>query len=879
MSLGTIASLAAQAQTHVPLLLFDITSVEDGTALRLASLPCSFGGNSYAAAILSIDGFQVDLTNSQLGVMAISDLRLTLGDADATYTNWDNAHFFKGAAMTVTLVTYNEATKSAASSDSRVVFKGTMNAPDSVTPDQMTVSAYNRFNATFLLIPSSRISQYSQTVFPAEGANDSDDANANPPASKQSIGYHLWAPGGASSDVALYLPYNTCGYGPTRGTFGFPSSTPLGNFVIGETLANIYTSTTIGNSSLAMTAGANVNHVVVIVAGTGVGQARRISANTATTLTVANPFTTTPDGTSQFVVLFGYCDHSSTSCKARGMFGQDASARNCFRFRGIDFVPTDFRYEQPSGHHTLTSTNPQFAKYNDVIPIVYGTGRVSCKILFSQTANDTRGQAVVCEGPVQSITNMIIGTETIPFNAAYPHHDTTTGMWTAGLGAIGQNYTDVWFPNGDPYSAIAIVSFNFPPEFSGGNSGNPGNFDVSVLVQGLSLPQYNASGAFTVKAFTDNPAWIILDVLRRSGWQTTELNLPSFYAFSVYAAQQIAANVSSTCTQLKSRFRMSVILDQQLPVGEFLSTLLNACRGVLSYDSSGLLRIDCLNRLTNTTLTNAVTSTGVQFATVGDGAGITIGSQLTVDSGGSQETITVTSVQLSSNAFQIQANFTKTHSAGVAVAASPAFSFDLSSIAQDQSGYPMITRSSDNTSKTPNDFVVEFQDSQRQYVQDSAELADTNEANNFGAKVTGQLDATGFEDVDSAVRIERVELYKAHGRRNSANQIVTRGNLFATLMSSVKAINCGIGQIAAVTYAKEGWTAKPFRVMNVSPVQDPQFPYWMIQFTLQEHDDQWYDDVNGNIAPPSGPNAIPLPPPPRPPLPGPPKVRRMPIFN
>src|SRR6185437_15993236 len=217
MSLGTIASLAAQAQTHVPLLLFDIVSVEDGAVLHLASLPCTFGGNNYVAAILNISGFQIDLTNSHMGVMAIQDLSLTLGDADATYTNWDNTHYFKGASLTATMVIYNEATKTAASSDSQIILKGTMNAPDSVTPDQMSVSAYNRFNATFLLIPSSRVSQYSQTVFPPEGANDSDDANANPPASKQSIGYHLWAPGGASPDVALYLPYNTCGYGPTRG--------------------------------------------------------------------------------------------------------------------------------------------------------------------------------------------------------------------------------------------------------------------------------------------------------------------------------------------------------------------------------------------------------------------------------------------------------------------------------------------------------------------------------------------------------------------------------------------------------------------------------------------------------------------------------------
>lgn len=867
MSLGTIASLAAQSATHIPLLLFDITSVEDGSVLHLSALPCTFGGNTYVTAITSITGFDMNLSDSQLGIMAISDISLTLGDAAGTYTSWDNAHFFKGATMKVTLITYNEATKSAASSDSRVLFQGICNAPSEVTPTELTVSSYNRFNATFMLIPFSRVSQTSQTVFPTQGAADCDDANANPPASQLSVGYHLWAPGGAASDVKLYLPYNSCGYGPTRGTFGFPSSGPLGNFVIGETTATIFSSTTIGASGLSMTANANANHVVVIVSGTGAGQARAIASNTATTLTVANPFTTTPDGTSQFVVLFGYCDQTQTSCQARGMFTTDSSSRNCFRNRSITFVPVDWTYEQPSGHHTITSTNPNWAKYNDVIPLVYGTGRVTCKIMFAQTANDTRGQAIVCEGPVNSISNMIIDSETIPLNQSYPHHDTTTGMWTFGLGAIGQDYTDVWFPGSDTYSGIAIVSFNFPPQFAN----NSQNFNVSVLVQGLSLPIYNAAGTLQSVSFTDNPAWIILDVLRRSGWTLSELNIASFYAFSVYAAQQINAFISSTCTALLSRFRMSVILDQQLPAGEFLSTLLNQCRGVISYDTNGLLRIDCLNRLTNTTL-NANVSAGTNYVTVEDGAGITIGTQLTIDTGGSQEVVTVLNVQLSGNNFQIQANFLNSHSTGAAVVASPAFSFDLSSILQDSSELPQAIRSSLPSSETPNDFVVEFQNSLSQFTQDSAELMDTQEANNFGAKVTGQLNATGFEDVDSAVRIEQLQIYLAQGRRNAAGQIVTRGNLFCTLTTSVKAINVPIGSIVYLTYAKEGWTNKPFRVVTVSPTQDKQFPYWQIQLVLREHDDAWYDNINGNIAPPptfrQGPTPHPrLPIPPRPQFP------------
>lgn len=871
MSLGTIASLAAQAQTHIPLLLFDITSVEDGSTLHFSTLPCSFGGNSYSSAVLSVQGFDMDLSSSQMGVMAISDITLVLGDADATYTTWDNAHSFKGATITITLVIYNEATQSAASSDSRVVFKGICNAPDEVTPDRMTISAYNRFNATFLLIPFSRISQFSQTVFPPQGAQDCDDANASPPASKSGIGYHLWAPGGLSSDQSLYLPYNSCGYGPTRATFGFGGSNPLGNFVVAQTTATIFSPTTIGASALSMTAGAQIGNIVVIVGGTGKGQARGIASNTATTLTTQNPFTTTPDGTSSFVVLFGTCDHTMASCQARGMYAQDSSSRNCFRYRGITFTPVDWRYEQPSGHHTLTSTNPNWAKYNDVIPLVYGTARVSCKIMFSQTANDTRGQAIVCEGPVNSISNMIIDSEAIPFNAAYPHHDTETGMWTYGLGTVGQAYTDVWFPNSDPYSGIAVVSFNFPPQFAN----NSEDFNVSVLVQGLSLPQYDSNGSYVATAWTDNPAWILLDVLRRSGWQISELNVSSFYAFAVYASQNINAYVSSSCTSPFSRFRMSTVLDQQLPVGEFLYTLLNECRAILSYDAAGLLRIDCLNRLTNTTL-GANVSSGTNWVTVEDGAGITIGQSLTIDTGANQEIISVLNVRISANSFQIEAAFAKNHSTGATVEAQPAFSFDLSSILRDSSEYPMITRSSMKTSQTPNDFVVELQNSLSQWTQDQAELMDTVEANNFGAKVTGQLDATGFEDIDSAVRIEQLEVYKAHGRRNAANQIITRGNLFVTLSSSVKAINVAIGAIVYLTYAKEGWTNKPFRVVSVSPAQDSQFPYWMIQFVLREHDDAWYDNINGNIAP--APNTLPVAPTPVPRLPVPPRPR-IPIFN
>lgn len=873
MSLGTIASLAAQSNTHPIILLIDIVSVEDGAALHLSQLPCTFGGSSYLPHITGVSGFEQDLSSSSIGIMGISDITITLGDADGTYTSWDNAHFFKGAKLTATLLFLNEATGTPASSDSQVIFKGICNAPDSVSPLSMTISAYNRFNATFLLIPTSRISQFSQTVFPGTGAQDCDDANANGPANPSSAGYQYWAPGGAATDVIPYLPYGDCGYGPMRGVGGFGGSNPLGNFLVAATAANIFSSTTIGNSGLGATSGALVNHIVIISSGTGVGQERRIQANTSTTITVANPFTVTPDATSHFVVLYAFCSNTPEDCQARGMFAQDSSGRNCFRYRGITFVPTDWRYESPNGHHQNTTSDPNFAKYNDVIPLVYGTARVIGKIMFTQTANDTRGQAIICEGPIAAMgtdtgtgNTMIIGGEIIPYDPTYPHVDTVTGKWKYGLGTVGQNYQDVFFPNSDTYSKIAVVSFNFPPQFAQNSS----SFSVSVLVQGLMMPTYGAGGLVAIAStFTDNPAWIILDVLRRSGWQLSEINVPSFYAFSVYAEQQIAANVSSSCTSLRNRFRLSAVISEQQPVADVISSFLGNCRGILSYDNAGLLRLDCENRQCNTTLAANVTAGAGHIATVEDGAGITIGSQLVIDSGANQETVTVQTVQLAANDFQFEANFAKNHSTGATVVIPPAFAFDLSSIAQNSDGTPKLVRTSLKTAATPNDYTVEFQNSARQYVQDSAQLLSVAEANNFGAKVVGQLNADGFEDVDSAVRAERLELYKGHGRRSSANKILSRGNMFAQLESSVKAIGATIGSLVSVTYPKEGWVNKLFRVVHLSPTPDQQFPYWNMGFTLREHDDAWYDDVNGNIEP--TPGAIPNSPNPTPPLPKPPR--------
>lgn len=89
------------------------------------------------------------------------------------------------------------------------------------------------------------------------------------------------------------------------------STFKAGLAVLPNTTADIFSATTIGNSTLAMTANEHVGRQAQIVSGTGSGQTRTITANDATTLTVTPAWSTTPDATSVFRIL-SFDDQTAT---------------------------------------------------------------------------------------------------------------------------------------------------------------------------------------------------------------------------------------------------------------------------------------------------------------------------------------------------------------------------------------------------------------------------------------------------------------------------------------------------------------------------------------------------------------------------------------
>ena len=84
--------------------------------------------------------------------------------------------------------------------------------------------------------------------------------------------------------------------------------------------ADSFSPTTIGNSALTMTTDEHIGRVVEIIANTGAGQIRAITANDATTLTVDPAWTTDPDATSVFRV-----DSQAAGGSARARISSDAA--------------------------------------------------------------------------------------------------------------------------------------------------------------------------------------------------------------------------------------------------------------------------------------------------------------------------------------------------------------------------------------------------------------------------------------------------------------------------------------------------------------------------------------------------------------------------
>ncbi len=84
---------------------------------------------------------------------------------------------------------------------------------------------------------------------------------------------------------------------------------------------------------------------------------------------------------------------------------------------------------------------------------------------------------------------------------------------------------------------------------------------------GLMLERFDTSGNSLGESFTNSPPWVLLDVLRRSGWLTTEVDLVSFASAAAYCDAQIATTDLYGNAISIPRFQCNLVIESTAECG------------------------------------------------------------------------------------------------------------------------------------------------------------------------------------------------------------------------------------------------------------------------------------------------------------------------
>ncbi|MEZ5365165.1 MAG: phage tail protein [Bryobacterales bacterium] len=489
-------------------------------------------------------------------------------------------------------------------------------------------------------------------------------------------------------------------------------------------------------------------------------------------------------------VPFTDCAYTRADCQARGMFDQDSSSNATRRFGGIEFVPASILVRGAGQkQRSASSVAVNEARYNDFVPLLYGVNWSEPPVVFARNdGNLTRFEAVISTGEINRVVKVLVNNIEIP--AAVNGRDmTASGWWSvfAGgnrTGGFNFNFTDaVGNPLGDPYGSMTAISIVVPNQINDAKSLPR----VRLLTEGVKVERFEAAGASLGSAFSSNPAWILLDVLRRSGWRQDELDFTSFADAAAVCDEAIAATDNQGNAISIERFRCNLALQDRRTAADVVRGIRNNARLQLHYRDDGKLSVYVENSLL---LQQPVKPEG--------------------------------------------SNAVNTLNGGW-----PAYSYvdgsapgTASGILRRPDGSPALRMWSRPTADTPNRFSVEFADQFNEYQQDSLALLDADDLRRTGQEITGRLVADGLPTFDQAARILQFFLDKS-----------IKGNRYIELETSVKGLGQRVGDIIAVTYEKEGLLDQPFRIQRIAPGEN----YRSVQITAQIHDDAWYNDTNGQL--------------------------------
>jgi len=279
------------------------------------------------------------------------------------------------------------------------------------------------------------------------------------------------------------------------------------------------------------------------------------------------------------------CGYTRTDCQARGMWT---------RFGGLEYLPPSINVRAYGKDWTTSAMPANQGQYNDFVPMVYGTAWYEPPVVFARNdGNFTRMEVLLGIGEITGVLTVLVSDYEIPLGQAGANMGATGWYNLPTLGgrdgAFDLNFTDgSGQPAGDPYGSMAYLSVVVPNAINNGTHMPR----VKVLIEGLNVPVWAADGTYVGYQLTSNPAWILLDVLRRIGWGMDEIDLTSFTAAAAYCDQMVAGvDVNGNAIEVP-RFGCNLVLRNRRSAGDVIRGVRNAARLYLTYGPGGVLQLE-----------------------------------------------------------------------------------------------------------------------------------------------------------------------------------------------------------------------------------------------------------------------------------------------
>lgn len=482
-------------------------------------------------------------------------------------------------------------------------------------------------------------------------------------------------------------------------------------------------------------------------------------------------------GTMNGATPFTSCDYSRTSCEQRGMFSIDSASRATRRFGGVEYVPASSLVRTHGDRDYKNSAIAENeARYNDYIPVVYGTAWLNPPVVFAKNdGNLTRMQVLLSAGEINRVIKVVVNGIEIPLGVSGSDM-TSTGWFNLVSTGAAQGAIDPNFASGDPYGGVASLSIVVPNRVSDSRSLPK----VSVLLEGLKLQTFAPDGSYIAETFTNNPAWVMLDLLRRAGWAIDEIDTASFGAAAAHCAALVTATDLNGNPVQTPRFQCNLVMRRRRSAADWIRGVRNNARLFLAYSGNGLL----------------------QLRTEGSFA-----QQQAVKPAGSNATLPL--------------------GGGWAAYEFGDGSGGVSGIARRANGSSSVRMWSRGTSDTPNRVSIEFQDEFNEFQHDSLSLVDVDDAEISRQELSVTSTALGVANFHQAARVLKLQIDKS-----------VRGNLYVEFETSVRGVTLRPGDLITLTYQKEGLVRRPFRVTRIVPATN----FGTIQIEAQLHSDVWYTD-------------------------------------